>query len=98
MGANLVYLSYQDSLGKEKIKSQWAAAVESSLFESGHSYSGEIGMLGARIASWHDLNLADENLADQWLADNQEKWRSAKAVSFQVNDLKYWLIGGWASS
>lgn len=82
MGANLDYRIYGGSLSTKDIADRWSVDVEQSLMENGNSYSGSIGMLGHRIASWHDLSFKTEAEAIDWLSDNQDKWDPAIAVSF----------------
>lgn len=97
MGASFDSREYDFLLGKEKIEKLWEAEVESSLCESGHSYSGGIGMLGSTIAPWQDMNLTRQGAFD-FLSDNHRKWDCAMAVSFFHDEKKKWLIGGWCSS
>ena len=97
MGANLNTYKFADSIGKEKITERWNYAVEESLYESGHSYSGEIGMLGKGIC-WLDKNFLLEDDAEEYISENHEKWSKAIAVSFSKDNKKFWLIGGWCSS
>jgi fatty acid-binding protein DegV len=97
MGASTSFRIYKASLGINAIKKLWMADVEQSLFEDGHSYSGEIGMLGPEIANWFDQDKTREE-AYEFITSNHTKWRSAWAVSFILNDEKYWVIGGWCAS
>jgi hypothetical protein len=71
---------------REKIKKKWAQLVEDSLYERGHSYSGDIGMLGYNIAAWHDKKFSSRREAENWLANNHEKWQPGIAVSFKISD------------
>lgn len=59
MGASLVGRSYP---GKTQAQAQklWNAACEQSRYEDGHSYSGEIGMLGSGRVTSHVFNSAEE--------------------------------------
>ena len=101
MGANTSFRTFPDSLGKDEIKRRWADAVDMSLHEDGHSYSGEIGMLGPKIAQWYEpaFEGADAfNQADEFICEKHEKWRPAMAVAYIRNGIKMWLIGGWCSS
>jgi len=100
MGANLSYRSYLASRGKEQIEKLWNDAVEHSLYEDGHSYSGEIGMLGSKISQWHDLKLPHSHHALDYLETNHKKWKPAIAVSYYTDNGKdlVWMIGGWCSS
>ena len=101
MGASTSFRTYKNSLGIPKIKELWKADVEQSLYESGHQYSGEIGMLGTKIAKWHEPAFEGddaENQAYTFIEEHHEKWQPAIAVSYIKNGEKYWLIGGWGSS
>jgi hypothetical protein len=97
MGASTDFRRYKASLGQDTIKKLWDGAVAQSRYEDGHSYSGQIGMLGG-IRSWNDLNLPDMAAADEYISENHEKWQAAMAVSYTDKGEKYWLIGGWCSS
>lgn len=85
-------------MGLPKIKESWKNQVEQSLHEDGHSYSGEIGMLGTTVARWHDLNFPTSDGAYEYIETHHEKWEPAIAVSYQEEGEKWWLIGGWCSS
>jgi hypothetical protein len=101
MGASTSFRRFKADLGLDKIKQLWTAAVEQSLYEDGHQYSGEIGMLGSKVAKWHEPAFEGpdaENQAYTFIEEHHEKWRPALAVSFIKNGEKYWLIGGWCSS
>jgi len=97
MGANFNSRNYPDSKGKKEITAEWEAACEYSRYESGHSYSGDIGMLSGKI-DWQDNMFATEREADDYAAENQNKWDPPIAVSYNHRDgTKWWLIGGWCS-
>ena len=98
MGASTSFRAYKASVGIDEIKELWKDAVAQSCYESGHSYSGEIGMLGPNIKTWRDLNFGDRNVADEYICDHHQKWDGAMAVTFFHRGEKYWLIGGWCSS
>lgn len=98
MGANFNTRSVPDSVGQDEIKRRWADAVGESLYQDGHSYSGEIGMLGSSLPVWEDKQLPSKEEAKEWLVENHEKWEPAIAVSYIDNEEKHWLIGGWCSS
>jgi hypothetical protein len=99
MGAEFNYRIYADKSGKKKIEQIWNGAVEESLHERGHSYSGCIGMLRKGIAKWHDEEFNSEDEASDFLCNSHQKWRNAEAVSFVgENGEKEWLIGGWCAS
>lgn len=97
MGASTSFRKYKADLGLTEIKRLWAEAVEQSLYEDGHSYSGEIGMLGSEVDSWNDLEYSEPD-AYAFIEDRHQKWNPAIAVSYLAKGVKYWLIGGWCSS
>ena len=98
MGAEFNCYVFADKQGRKKIEAAWSNAVETSLYERGHSYSGCIGMLGKDI-NWLDKEFADKDEAEEFLSDNHQKWQCADAVAFKDSKgEKFWLIGGWCSS
>lgn len=102
MGASTDYRKYPASLGINKIKEMWAEAVESDLYENGHSYSGTIGMLGPQISKFYDPPFEGEDAyqkAYEFIDTNHQKWKPAIAVSYIDDKGKMiWLVGGWCSS
>lgn len=98
MGASTSYRVFDDKLGKAKIEELWKSLVEQSLHDDGHSYSGEIGMLGTRIGQWYDKQFTKRNDVYDFIDENHEKWRPAMAVSCVENGKKLWIIGGWCAS
>jgi len=100
MGATFSSRRYEGALSREAIEARWKEDVAGSLFESGHSYSGDIGMLGAKIAKWVDKDFDSLFKAEDWLVANHEKYEPAIAVSYieSTTKAKMWVIGGWCSS
>lgn len=98
MGACFNSRTYDGKLTKKEVEKLWNNAVEESLYENGHSYSGCIGMLGNGI-SWDAKEFPTEREADDYLSDKHEKWNNAMGVKYTNSDgKKMWLIGGWCSS
>jgi hypothetical protein len=97
MGATFNYRLFADELGETGILQVWEDMCEQSRYESGHSYSGCIGMLKGK-PRWNDAMLATEDEAREVVADRHEKWEAPLAVSYNENGQKFWLIGGWCSS
>ena len=98
MGAHLNTRRYPSTKTKEEILKQWDRDCETSLYESGHSYSGGIGMLSG-MPVFKKKRFETECEAIDYIADNHDKWSEPLAVSY--NDkygTKWWLIGGWCSS
>jgi hypothetical protein len=98
MGANLNTREYPGTKTKAEILKQWEDDCEMSRHESGHSYSGEIGMLSG-TPSWADKEFPDENTANEHICEKHKKWSQPLAVSYKARDgTKWWMIGGWCSS
>lgn len=97
MGAEFNYVTFADKLGKDAIIRQWDSLCEQSRYDSGHSYSGAIGMLDGS-PDWRDTMFASRHEAYEYVSDTQEKWEPPLAASFIKDGDKFWLIGGWCSS
>ena len=97
MGAEFNYRLFADKLGESAIHAQWDSMCEQSRYDSGHSYSGAIGMLDGE-PYWSDKMFSTEDAAHEFVADTHQKWHPPLAVSFSKNGDKFWLIGGWCSS
>ena len=91
MGASLSTGTYKlDS----NYKDRWNSDVEQSQHESGHSYSGEIGMLGKGFDMSSHI-AEDTNEAHDYICDHHDKWDGAMAVKTKDG---FVVIGGWCSS
>ena len=91
-----MFRDYNSKTSKE-IEERWNDAVEQSLYEDGHSYSGGIGMLGKGFRLEGKI-CEDVDEADNYLSEIHSKWSSAIGVRFK--DKKGGisiLIGGWCS-
>jgi len=99
MGACFNSVSYDGALTKKQVEKLWNNDVEESLHNSGHSYSGGIGMLGSGV-NWVEKEFPTEREADDYLSDKQQKWSKAMGVKFigAIGGKKMYLIGGWCSS
>ena len=98
MGANFNTRTFKADLDRQEVVKRWNDMVAMSLHENGHSYSGEIGMLGNGI-DFKEEAFATENQADEFLTENQQKWDRAMAVRFLDRQaVEWWLVGGWCSS
>ena len=98
MGANTSYRSFRTH-DKQEIVRLWNDAVDQSLHDDGHSYSGSIGMLGPGIKQWFDVRFVGRDKAEDRIAEIHHKWDGAIAVSYLDSDLAVnWLVGGWCSS
>ena len=94
MGASFNAYTFDLSKGIDKIKEVWNEGVEQSLYESGHNYSGDIGMLGKGFEVQTTI-AEDADEAREYIVENQEKWNGAMAVKTKDNKI---VIGGWCSS
>jgi hypothetical protein len=54
-------------------------------------------MLGTKIAKWIDQDKTRDD-AYEYIETYHQKWNPAIAVSFILNNEKYWVIGGVCSS
>jgi hypothetical protein len=96
MGACLDYRFFPTT-DKKIVTERWESAVKLSQHEDGHSYSGSIGMLGTKIASWRDVKVTVDEAID-WLDEHHEKWKPGVAISIVDGEQKGWLVGGLCSS
>jgi hypothetical protein len=95
MGASYDGRNYDlNKMSMVEVKEQWNEAVESSLYEDGHEYSGGIGMLGKGF-SISNFVAENEEEADHYIVEHHEKWNGAMGV--KTKDEKI-VIGGWCSS
>ena len=99
MGACFNSVSYDGVvLTRKAVEKLWDNDVKESLHNSGHHYSGGIGMLGSGV-NWVEKVFPTEREAHDYLADNQQKWSKAMGVKYiGENGAKMYLIGGWCSS
>jgi hypothetical protein len=99
MGACFNTRSFSAERTKQEVATLWREAVEDSQYESGHSYSGCIGMLGCDI-DWRGNLPIFKSVDDaaEYIEDNHEKWDGPMAVKFMSEGKEYWMIGGWCSS
>lgn len=95
MGCNFVPLEYPGYLTKAEVQTKFDDDVEQSRWESGHSYSGDIGMATGLI--FHDdlaLFGSAEGALD-WLIEHCKKWEEARCVRLIDGT---WIIGANCSS
>lgn len=76
--------------------SQWKDDVSQSQYDSGHSYSGAIGMLDGEPDITNEI-FASHSEAENYLSENQQKWNPAMAVKFKEDGKEYWMFGGWCA-
>lgn len=114
MGANTDFREYyhkpnpdtrKRKLNKDIVEKLFGQDQQDSAYESGHSYSGCIGVMPSGI-KWVG-NYKTEEEARTYIEDNHEKWNEAMGASFDKSRLygkrisKKWsgyIVGGWCSS
>lgn len=84
MGANCVTKTYRTD-DKTAVVKQFEADCEQSRHESGHSYSGCVGMFHG-IKNWVPIPCSDISSAYEFIEDKHEKWDGAMAVPFRYSD------------
>jgi len=96
--------SFRVVTGKDikEIEKIWNNMVEENQFESGHSYSGDIGMLGTGFEIMEKGKIFEINEARDYIEENHNKWSNAMAVQIKnpkaPKDTISYLIGGVCSS
>jgi hypothetical protein len=97
MGANFCTLTFDGELTRDEVRGRFDAAVDQSLYESGHSYSGEIGM--ATGLMFMSKTFESQQEAYEWVSDAAEKWGPALCVRYKApGDKEFWYIGAMCSS
>lgn len=97
MGANYCSLAFKGDLTKEEVREQFDSAVNESRYESGHCYSGEIGMATGLKFTGREFPTLEE--AENYVEDTAEKWEEALCVRYTDKDgVAWWYIGAWCSS
>jgi hypothetical protein len=92
MGANFCVREYATK-DKGDAQRRWAGDVEKSTYDYGHSYSGDIGMLGPDVEFvLESFPTAGE--CERWIMEKHEKWDPPLGVEFSGG----WVVGGWCSS
>ena len=96
MGASFSYRVYR-ATSIDEVKKKWSSDVEQSLYESGHSYSGEIGMLGEDFIVTQTCKTIEESI--EYIEDNHKKWETALCVpTTDKSGYSAYVVGGWCSS
>jgi len=91
MGATFAYRVYE-KMSIDKVKKKWNQDVKQSLYENGHQYSGDIGMLGQGFIMKSKVKSLDDAIT--YIEDHHEKWNRAICVPYPEG----FAIGGWCSS
>jgi len=91
MGASFSYRIYEN-MSIDKAMKEWSKEVDDSLYESGHSYSGEIGMLQGTVVVKPKIDKLEDAIT--YIEDHHQKWDSGMCVPISNGC----VIGGWCSS
>lgn len=83
MGSSLQFLEFTTD-DKKKIQKEFDEAVEESLMEDGHSYSGEIGMLGRSNIKWKVKVHDTLGEAEVYLSEHHYKGLPAWGVPYYL--------------
>jgi len=93
MGGSLDTRTYKKELTKEQVEKEFSRDQEESAYESGHSYSGEIGVMPSGI-DWLTKTFKTNSEAEDYICDNHDKWKQA----FGLRTEEGYVVGGWCSS
>lgn len=93
MGASFVTTEFDGKLSKNELRKEFSKYQEQSRYESGHSYSGELGMCEGLLVE--DKVFETYNSACDYICDNTHKWEYALAVKIKGGE---WVVGGVCSS
>tara|TARA_Y100001951_G_C11218859_1_gene227501 strand:+ start:438 stop:719 length:282 start_codon:yes stop_codon:yes gene_type:complete len=93
MGGSLDYRTYDKALTKEQVEEKFEGDQESSAYESGHSYSGQIGVMPHGI-DWQTQTFKTVDEAVEWLSSHHDKWDKA----FGIITKSAYVVGGVCSS
>lgn len=99
MGANFSSKSFDGMMNHSELEVEFKKYQDVCSYERGHSYSGCLNMCKGLVITNEIFTCFED--ADEWLNNNTEKWREAKAVrvNYDVGDGNgTWVIGGWCAS
>ena len=93
MGGSTDFRTYDKELTKEQVEEKFSGDQESSAYESGHAYSGQIGVMPKGI-DWLTEKFKTNSEAEDYITDEHDKWDKA----FGVRTEEGYVVGGWCSS
>ena len=93
MGGSLDTRTYDKELTKEQVENEFSRDQQDSAYESGHSYSGQIGVMPSGI-DWLTEKFKTNSEAIDYITDEHDKWDKA----FGVRTEEGYVVGGWCSS
>jgi hypothetical protein len=93
MGGSLDYRTYDKALTKKQVEAKFDSDQESSAYEDGHSYSGQIGVMPSGI-DWLTEKFKTNSEAEEYISEKHDKWDKA----FGVRTEEGYVVGGWCSS
>jgi len=102
MGGSLDIRSYDGHFEKNKvvrsmIEAKFQQDQESSAYESGHSYSGAIGVMPSGV-NWIEKTFDSSEEAEKYITEYHNKWDKAMGVYYSDGEDDGYLVGGWCSS
>ena len=92
MGGCFVFYATKQT-ERSKAEAEFQRLADASRYESGHSYSGEIGMKYDLIDGPSNFQTVED--ARTWVEEHNDKWGPAHLV--RLTDGRY-CFGGWCSS
>ena len=92
MGGCFVFYATKQT-ERAKAVEEFQRIADVSRYESGHSYSGEIGMKDELVDGPSNFHSTEE--ASEWICEHNDKWGPAHLV--RLMDGRY-CFGGWCSS
>lgn len=103
MGAETDFRTYTN-FPKEGAEKRFLEDQRQSAHESGHSYSGCIGVMPPGV-NWVNETFESAFEAEGYIMRNHEKWEPAMGVAYvqteeedEPKETKGFVIGGWCSS
>ena len=93
MGGSLDTRTYDKELTKEQVEEKFSRDQEMSAYESGHSYSGAIGVMPSGI-EWLTKTFKTNEEAEEYISEKHDKWDKA----FGARTEEGYVVGGWCSS
>ena len=94
MGGSTDFRTYDKELTKEQVEKQFSGDQELSAYESGHSYSGQIGVMPHGINWIGSISFSTNAEAEEYITENHDKWDKA----FGLRTEEGYVVGGWCSS
>jgi len=94
MGGSLDTRTYAKELSFKQVEEKFDGDQEDSAYESGHRYSGQIGVMPHGINWITSISLKTNAEAEEYITENHDKWDKA----FGLRTEEGYVVGGWCSS